>query len=230
MTAYPRVDDVTPFEDRTVRWLIALVLYEVVGVWLYFRFTPATPAHLRYLVYPFVWINLAVLAVATVRPRVGNRRHRAVALAVAIPYTLALLYVPGVLKFAVPGLGGFPVTHSTFDVYWAAPGWGPLVSYQSPFVLANLVPFKLVGYLGLGYLVYANVLRTTRSALSGALGLVTCVSCTAPLWTMLAGLLGGSGAVVAAATRYSVDLGTAAFVVSVAVLYWGATRTEVTAT
>ncbi|MFB6078892.1 MAG: hypothetical protein ABEJ80_07945 [Halarchaeum sp.] len=210
-------------DPRVGKWLAALLLYEFVGSYLYFRYTPADPGRLRYLVYPFVWINVGLLAALTVRPTPGSRRHRLLGLAVAVPYTLAVLYVPGVLQVTLPGLRALPRAAPHWDVVWAAPGWGPLLTYQSSLVVANLVPYKVVGYLALGYLVYANALRVTRASLGGLLGLVTCVSCTAPLFASGVALLGGGAGAVAVATRYSVDLGTLAFLVSIVLLYRGAT-------
>jgi len=75
-----------------------------------------------------------------------------------------------------------------------APGWGPLVAFTSPWLRLYLVPFEVLGYASLAYLVYANVLDLTRSTFSGALGLVTCVGCTVPVLTPLVGVLGGPAA------------------------------------
>lgn len=209
------------FDTRGVRLAAALVVWEAALTALYFRETPADPTSLRYVVYPFVWVNVAALAVAGVGRVAASRRQRLVALAVAVPYTLALLYVPGIVQYSIPGIAPLDIHASGWSVLWASPGWGPTVSYRSNWLLANLVPFKLAGYLALGYLVYANLVRTAKSALSGVFGLVTCVSCVAPIFTGVAGALGGA-AVAHAATTYSLDLGTIAFVASTAVLYAGA--------
>ncbi|MFB6165481.1 MAG: hypothetical protein ABEJ31_10020 [Haloarculaceae archaeon] len=216
----PSFEDLDP---RVGRWLAVLLLYEAVGSYLYFRYTPADPTRLRYLVYPFVWLNVGLIAMLTVRPSAGSRRHRLLALAVAVPYTLVVLYVPGVLQPTLPGIRPLPPMAPHVDVIWTAPGWGPLVTFQSSWLVANLVPFKVVGYLALGYLVYANALRVSRASLGGLLGVVTCVSCTAPLFASAVALLGGGAGLVSIATRYSVDLGTLAFLVSAVVLYRGAT-------
>jgi len=207
----------------TARWGAVVLVWEFVLTAAYFTFTPATPTHLRYLVYPFVWIDLGLWSVLRVETHPGSERHRLLAGAVAAGYLVALLYVPGVFQFPIPHVRALPPAPGRFQLLWAAPGWGPLLSYRSSLVVLNLVPFKLVGYASLAYLIYANVLVFTRSSLSGVLGLVTCVSCVSPVFTALAGLLGGGAAVVATATRFSVDLGTLAFVASVALLYWGAT-------
>jgi len=90
-----------------------------------------------------------------------------------------------------------------------APGWGPLVAFTSPWLRLYLVPFEVLGYASLAYLVYANVLDLTRSTFSGALGLVTCVGCTVPVLTPLVGVLGGPAAgLTTTAYAWSYDIGT----------------------
>jgi hypothetical protein len=83
------------------------------------------------------------------------------------------------------------------------------------------MPYKVVGYLALAYLVYDTVLDTAGSAVSGVLGLVSCVSCTWPVVATLAAGIAGSGtAVAAAASEWSYTIGTLAFVVTVVLLRW----------
>jgi hypothetical protein len=73
------------------------------------------------------------------------------------------------------------------------------------------------GYLALAYLVYAAVLDLASAALSGLLGLGSCLSCLPIVGSLAAGLAGGTG-VVAAFAALSVDVSTAVFVASVALL------------
>ncbi|MFB6132716.1 MAG: hypothetical protein ABEJ44_04855 [Halanaeroarchaeum sp.] len=76
---------------------------------------------------------------------------------------------------------------------------------------------------------YVNVLRISRSVFAGALGLVTCVGCTVSILAPLVGALGGSAsALTSMAYRYSYDVGTAMFVLTVTILYWSATGSAVT--
>jgi len=86
------------------------------------------------------------------------------------------------------------------------------VAFTSPWLRLYLVPFEVLGYASLAYLVYANVLDLTRSTFSGALGLVTCVGCTVPVLTPLVGVLGGPAAgLTTTAYAWSYDIGTIIF-------------------
>jgi len=62
----------------------------------YFALTTAEPTtEVRYLVYPFVWINAGLWAVRRVTPTPGTRTHRAVGIVIAIAYLFVVLYIPG---------------------------------------------------------------------------------------------------------------------------------------
>lgn len=201
---------------RTVSIWLAVTVLEVYAVAAYFALTPDSPTgDLRYLFYPLVWMNAGVWAVVRANPDTGNWRHRALGVAVAVAYFLAVLYVPGKLG---PGAAGAAVA---VRVEMAAPGWGPLVAVTSPWVRAFLVPFEVVGYAALSYLVYANVLRFSRRTLSGVLGLATCVGCTVPILAPLVGAFGGPTAgLTTTAYAWSYDLGTVVFLLTLGLLYW----------
>jgi hypothetical protein len=69
--------------------------------------------------------------------------------------------------------------------------------------------------------VYATVLDAAGSAVTGVLGLLSCVSCSWPVLTSIAtGLVGGSSGVAAAVSNGSYGLSTLVFVVTVGLLYW----------
>jgi hypothetical protein len=203
--------------DRTrVGWWLALLGVEGASLLGYLAVTGADPVAVRYLLYPFVWIDAGVWAVANAEPRAGSRRHHRLAVALAAGYFLLVMAVPG--NVGVGHLDGHPHLAS-LRVAWAPPGWGPVVAYAG-LVRLYLVPFEVVGYLSLSYLVYANALRTTRGTLGGALGVVTCVGCTVPVLAPLLGLLGGpASGLVTTAYAYSYDAGTALFVLALGVLY-----------
>lgn len=205
-----------PVAWRTVRrWLLVVVL-EAYLVVAYFALTSDAPAdELRYLAYPFVWMNAGAWAVLRTSPSPGNRWHRLLAGAVGAVYFLALLVVPGNLAV---GTAGAPVA---LRVEMYAPGWGPLMAFTSPWLRLFLVPFEAIGYAALAYLVYANALDVTRGTLSGVLGLVTCVGCTVPVLAPLVGLLGGpASGLTSTAYEWSYDLGTLFFLLAVGLLYW----------
>ncbi|MFW6384960.1 MAG: DUF7546 family protein [Halodesulfurarchaeum sp.] len=181
---------------------------------VYLSTTGTTVQSPRYLLYPFVWINVALWAFLTVVPVVGNRRHRYLALPVAVGYYLLLMEIAGNVVF---------VTHSDLSVSLesATPGWGPVLIGTVPGLEFRLIPFETIGYAGLAYLFYANVLSVSRGLLAGTLGLLTCVSCSLPLWGPLFGLIGGPATgLIEPATRLSYDIGTVIFLLTVFVLYY----------
>lgn len=205
--------------QRNRLWL-ALFVFEGLLLVGYFELTLTKPTgELRYLIYPFIWINAAVWAVLNTEPNPGSWGHRVGAAAVGLTYLLVLLYIPGNIGL---GSAGLPVD-LRIEMY--APGWGPLIAFTSPWLRAFLVPFEVIGYAALAYLMYANTLELTRGALSGALGLVTCVGCTVPLVAPVVGVLGGPAAsLTTTAYAWSYDIGTAIFVVTVYLLYWSHRR------
>lgn len=193
----------------------AVVILEVYAVIVYFLLTDATPTgELRYLAYPIVWTTLGLWVLVDVEPDPGSRAHAFAAGALATLYFGVLLWIPG-------NIGLTPADSMiTWRVEMYAPGWGPLVAATTPWIRVFLVPFEVIGYLGLAFLVYANVLTLARGALSSVLGLVTCVGCTVPVLVPLLGVLGGPAtSLTTTAYAWSYDIGTAIFVVTVGLLY-----------
>lgn len=198
--------------SRRARAWLALFALEALALAGYFAVVPGESGPLRYVVYPFVWMNASLWAVARVSPHAGSRRHRLLGLAAGASYFLLVMAVPGNV-----GLG--TAAETSLRVGWYVPGWGPLVAVSSPWLRLYLVPFEVVGYAALAYLVYANALRLARGTLSGALGLVTCVGCTVPVLAPVVGLLGGPATGLAStAYAWSYDLGTALFLVTLGLL------------
>jgi hypothetical protein len=97
------------------------------------------------------------------------------------------------------------------------PGWGPRVGYAGSVLTLNFVPFRVIGYLALSYLVYAALVDLAGAAVSGLLGLGSCLSCLPVFGSLAAGLAGGTG-VATALSALSVDVSTAVFVGSVLLL------------
>ena len=176
----------------------------------------------RRWVYPFVWINVGLWAVVRTWPvdaAVSPRNRRLVAL-LAVAYLGVLAYAGGLVG---PAHGGesFRIAYENIP-----PGWSPTVLYTGFGVSLTLIPYKMVGYLALAYLVYATVLDATGSAVSGVLGLLSCVSCSWPvLATVVSGVAGGT-AFASAVYWWSYDLSTAVFLVTVGLLYWRPFGTE----
>ena len=213
-------------ERDTLLWAGILLNAEIALTVLYLLLAEVTVTQWRYLVYPFVWLNVSAWALVKTDPVPQSRRGRYLAAGIAAGYFLLLAYVGGLLSqgLAFHHAGGAAVAdhHSVgWRLAWLPPGWGPAVLYSGMTVSLTLMPYKLVGYLTLAYLVYATVLDAAGSAVSGLLGLVSCVSCTWPVIASLAAGIAGSGtAVAAAASEWSYALGTVMFVVTVALLRW----------
>lgn len=204
---------------RVARLFVVLTAVEAVAVAAYLSVAEAGVAAPRYVAYPFLWTNAAVVAVAyTPIPRPRDR-WTVGALGLAAGYFVVLSWAGGVAALGSgTGLGSVRVVPSI-------PGWGPTVFVTGGVVDLALVPFKVLGYAGLAALTYAALSRASRGLLGGALGLVTCVSCTGSvLAALLAGVFGGSSVAVSAAMARSYDLSTAIFLLAVGALWVGLHR------
>ncbi|MFC7139440.1 hypothetical protein ACFQMA_06255 [Halosimplex aquaticum] len=169
---------------------------------------------LRLWIYPFVWINVSLWAVVRTDPASASTRNRRIGAALAVGYFAVLAYTGGLVG---PGHGP-----TTYRISWALPpGWSPAVLLNGAGVSLTLIPYKLIGYATLAYLVYATVIDAARSAVTGVLGLLSCVSCSWPILTSIAtGVVGSGTGVAAAVSNGSYGISTAVFVVTVALLYW----------
>jgi hypothetical protein len=203
-----------------VQILVAAIGLETFLLVGYLVVTGATVTMPRYVVYPFVWIN-AVLWAGMRTPIPGaSRRHHAIAAAVAGGYFLLLANWAGL--FVLTGAGHHPVPESVLGLSFGSgsPGWARVRFITRTFAI-SFVPFRVIGYLGLAYLVYAAVLDVTSAVATGALGLLSCLSCSFPIVaSAVTGVWGGSVTAMSTVFAHSVDISTLAFLVSVGLLYW----------
>jgi hypothetical protein len=171
----------------------------------------------RYALYGLLWVFVGVLVLWKTEPAPADDSTRRRAAAVALLYFVALAVAGGVVVTAMrPGAGEFGVRLATL-----APGWGPAPVFSSPWAALVLMPARVVGYAALAYLVYATVIDAAGAAVSGLVGLLSCVSCSWPiLASLLSGVVGGGSAVVAATFDFSYDISTVVFLLTVALLYW----------
>lgn len=197
------------------------VLAELALLVAYVGLTNAEVTNVRYLLYPFVWINLGMWAVVTADSTTAPPRVRYAVAVLAAAYFLALAYFGGLLDVAHVGHFHSHGGRTGLSVFTALPpGWGPTVVYEQSAFTLTLVPYKLVGYLALTYLVYTALLDTATAAVSGAVGLLSCVSCSWPVFASLVAGIAGGATTPSVVYSYSVDLSTAAFVLAVALLAW----------
>lgn len=202
----------------------ALVLAElIVLAWYVSLVGPVVD--LASLVYPFVWMDVALLAVwRTAAPPTAAGRRLPVVAVVAV-YAVVLSYFGGLVGPGV-ALSGLDVPTSFRVATRLPPGYSPAVLYLGEYVHLSVTPYKLVGYGALSYLLYVTLvdlrlgLAGGTSAVGAVVGLFSCVSCT---WPILAAVVTGSlgvGASTLAAFTPELWQSTAVFVVTVALLYW----------
>lgn len=219
MTATPDFARRLRPRTETLAWGALLVTTEALAVLAYYAVADVQLTDPRFVVYPLVWINASLWAVARVRPPPSSQRRRWLAAGVGVAYFAALTYFGGVWTLAVPEAAPY------LRVAWLPPGWGPAVLYANAGVAVAALPYKVVGYAALAYLVAATVLDAAGSALSGVVGLFSCVSCTWPiLATVLSGVFGAGSAVAAVATSQPYGVSTLVFLSAVALLVWRPTR------
>jgi len=217
----------SPPPGLSVRLLMGIVLVlEGILLSTYFLATPAEVTQPRFVLYPFVWINVGLWAVFKIRVPTAPRRHRLLAAAVAGGYFLLLANWAGLLGLTTSGHHGVPAASLGLSIGAGSPGW-ERVRYITETFYVSFVPFRVIGYVCLAYLVYAAVLDVTSAAFSGALGLLSCLSCSFPILASAAtGIWGGSLTLMSADTLlaqnydHALDLSTLAFLLSVALLYW----------
>jgi len=206
----------------TARWALLVVNAELLVLWLWYltaqpQFDSVLGA--RYVLYPFVWINVGLWALVRTTPTPAPSRRRAIAGVLATGYFLLLAYVGGLV-----GAG----THHTVAPSVALgtpPGFSPAVLYDGALLKLTLIPYKLIGYLALAYLVYVTVIDAAGSAITGVLGLFSCISCTWPIIAAaVTGTIGGGAAIAGAVYAGGYDLSVAIFVLTVGLLYWRPTR------
>jgi len=205
---------------RELTVAFAVLTGEVVVLALYLADSGGAYTDPLTLLYPFVWVNAALVGVWAADVPATEGRERAVAVAVAVRYLCVLAYFGGVLSPGYALVDG-PSTPGWYVSANLPPGYGPAAVYEGALATLILVPYKLVGYATLAYLVYATVVDAAGAAISGVLGLLSCVSCSWPILAAVLSSLAGSGsAVAAAAYGQSLGLSTVVFVVTVALLSW----------
>jgi hypothetical protein len=207
-------------EKQTLLWGALVVNVELLLLVSYAVISDSRligPLAVRYWLFPFVWINVGLWAILRTRPAPSAPRQRRIAAAIAVGYFGVLAYFGGVIGPAATD----QISTLRVVLLDLPPGWGPAILYDGTLVGVTLMPYKIVGYVALAYLVYATVLDAAGSAIGGLLGLLSCVSCTWPvLATIVTGVVGSGSAIASAATGQSYGLSTVVFVVTVGLLYW----------
>jgi hypothetical protein len=130
----------------------------------YLGLTGASATDLRYFMYPFLWIDVALWAV----------------------------FAGGLVDVSLLSGGhthGAGVDVAVFSAL--PPVWGPTVVLDAPSLTVTLVPYNAEGDVALAYLTYAAIVDVTASAVSGTVGLLSCANCSWPVFaSLLAAALG----------------------------------------
>ena len=203
---------------ETLAWGALLVNAELILVVAYLvgRGDTITITRPAMLVLPFVWINVGLWAILRTRPVPSSRRNHVLAGAIGVGYFLVLAYVGGLMGTAAGPATGFSASLASIP-----PGWGPVLFYQGSLLDVSLIPYKVVGYAALAYLVYATALEASNALVGGVVGLFSCVSCTFPVIASVLTGVAGSGTALAGLAYSNVYLAsTGVFVLTVGLLYW----------
>lgn len=214
MSAVDRLPARVVPQPGTLALVGAIVLVEAVFTLAYVAAAqPGITRPLMVVLVPFVWINLSLWVFWRVRPEAtGTRRWPAAVVATAYFGLLAVL--GGVVVFGSGDGSGLDVSLRLF------PGWAPFVVYDVAAALIVLVPFKIIGYLALTYLVYVTAVDASGALVGGIVGLFSCVSCSFPLIAGIVTSLTGGSAVAAAVSGNSYLLSTPVFAITVVLLAW----------
>ncbi len=170
--------------------------------------------------YPIVWITVGCWVIWHARPASSSGRRELVAAAIATAYFLVLaglggIISPGTALADTSASGGLRITAS------APPGYAPAVYYLGSEITISLIPYRLVGYVTLAYLVYVTILDTWAASAPGLLGVFGCIGCSWPIFATLLGGTGGAASAVASAIYLNAyPISTAAFLLAVGLLYW----------
>jgi hypothetical protein len=201
---------------ETLAWLGLVLTTEFLLVVGYVLVFGVTVRDWTLFAVPFVWINVGGWAILRTVPTSASDRDRRLAKLLAAGYFLVLAYFGGLVAFE-----GAPITTFSVNVVGIPPGWSPAVIYSGDAVNVVLLPYKVIGYLALAYLVYATALDASNALAGGLVGIFSCVSCSFPVIAgVVTGIAGGGGALAAATTEWTYLLSTLVFVVTVALLYW----------
>ena len=216
-----RLERAIPEPSSIVLWA-AIVLVETLIVLSYVEFVNAQllPLH----VYPFVWLNLSAWVLWHASPPPAPRRTKWAARGLAGVYFLVIAYFGGMLQtgYAFSNTSEVPTDQLVTGLgllIELPPGYSPALTYSGYYVTSTVMPYMLVGFLALSYLVYAAILSARASATAGLIGIFSCVGCSFPL---VAALLSGGAASTVAAFVYSraYTLSTIVFALTLLVLYW----------
>jgi hypothetical protein len=209
---------------RTHLWTLAavnaLVALQVLVAVLYGVAFGITLRGLHIFLLPFVWTTVSAVTLWYTEPVSRGWKPTAFAGAVAVGYLTLFLWLSGTIGFTpsqlepITGPLGFGIDAGR------SLGWGPIIYYSGEWVGARIIPYQVIGYLSLSYMVYLAVLDVTRSAGAGTLGLVLCPGCAAAAFVPAFGGIAGVSAALSVFLQFSYEIATVMFVVAMGWLYY----------
>lgn len=209
---------------RSQLWTLAavnaLVALQVLVAVLYGLVFGTSLLSLHIFLLPFVWTTVSAVTLWYTEPVSRGSKPTAFAGAVAVGYLSLFLWLSGTIGFTPSQLE--PVTGPLgfgFDAGRSF-GWGPILYYSGEWVGARIIPYQLIGYLSLSYMVYLAVLDVTRSASAGTIGLVLCPGCAAAAFVPAFGGIAGVSAALSVFLQFSYEIATVMFVVAMGWLYY----------
>ena len=168
-------------------------------------------------VYPLVWINVGLLAIVKTTPPPVSTTTKRRAIAVGVVYFLVLAAIGGIFRPGSPDV----VPYTQINLLMLPPGWNPMVAYFGTVVSVTLIPYKLVGYAALSYLIYVMVLDSSGLSWGTVTGLFSCVSCVLGILVpVVSSVVGGTAAAVGQLVPQSYGAATLVYLLSIGLLYW----------
>lgn len=206
--------------SRTAVAVIAIILVgqlSLLGLYL----SSFQPRISYFLFYPIIWITVSCWVLLHARSNAENARQQLVAAGIALLYFLLLAYLGGIFSLH-PTTAPAEAFATGLRIEGAAPpGYAPALFYVGSTVTLALIPYLLVGYVTLAYLVYITILDTWKASAPGLLGIFGCIGCSWPILASLVASAGGmTGAVATAVYDNAYPLSTIAFLLAVGLLYW----------
>lgn len=208
---------------RRSRFLVSVCGLQAGSALVYLLATDAGLAAPTTLAVPFVWLTTAATAVRVVDTPSVSRRVGVVAAVVGAGYTLGLAWLTGLVSVSTGDAAGL-------HLFTLPPGWGPAVGWDGSFVAARLLPYRVAGYLAVGYLVAVAAAETLAghesngtgvcSAAGGAVAVASCAGCSLPVVASLGAGLGSAGLAVGGLGLSTYLLATASYLLAVAALVW----------
>jgi len=214
-----RLARLRPDRRTAVYWAMVLNAEFLILAGYYTLATDVTLRDPLFAVIPFVWVNLAGWAVMHTDVPAAPSRKKVIAAAVAVGYFGLLAVFGGIVNGGHGHAHAGPALYA--NVLQLPPGWNPALFYNGELFSLVVLPYKLVGFAALAYLVYVTALDAASALVGGVLGLFSCVSCTFPILAGLAsGLAGGGSAIAGFTYANSYLLSTVVFGVTVVLLTW----------